>query len=224
MLNRRCAGSRHAPNQKSNSSQGGPAHRPRPVPNQAWPKTPRSAMDASQWPQSSGRTSQLSRHQPNHTTFPSLSFIVTAAAAFSNWRPPGKHFGSRPLRANKPNGCWQGRNTIHDLETELGHERLAKDQVTQRARCRAAEGRESTHCCSGRVGSRACAACSGRTRARPSGRRQSDCGTAPATKDSGQSCAATFCAASHQPSAAAPPRSASKGSAAASFGDNGRFV
>ena len=27
----------------------------------------------------------------------------------------------------------EARNTIHDLETKLGHERLAKDEVTQRA-------------------------------------------------------------------------------------------
>ena len=66
-------------------------------------------------------------------TFPSLSFIVTAAPAFSNWRPRGKHFGSRPLREEAEQLLAEARNTIHDLETKLGHKRLAKDEVTQRA-------------------------------------------------------------------------------------------
>ena len=66
-------------------------------------------------------------------TFPSLWFIVTADPAFSNWTPPGKRFGSKPTaREEAERLLADARNTIHDLETKLGHERLARDEVTER--------------------------------------------------------------------------------------------
>ena len=43
--------------------------------------------------------------------FPSPSFIVTAAPAFSNWTPHGTRCGSKPMRARKPSGCWLTRET-----------------------------------------------------------------------------------------------------------------
>ena len=65
-------------------------------------------------------------------TFPSRLFIGTAAHALQQLdiakqssRADDRSRGSRASLAD-------ARNTIHDLETKLGHERLARDEVTQR--------------------------------------------------------------------------------------------
>ena len=60
-------------------------------------------------------------------TFPSLSSIVTAAHAFSSWTPPAQALRQQTAaREEAERLLADARNTIHDLETKLGHERLAK--------------------------------------------------------------------------------------------------
>ena len=72
-----------------------------------------------------------------------------------NWTPPDKPFGSRPLRARKSSGCWRTRATRSTtLRQNLAMSVLRRTSDAA-SRCRAAEGRGSTHWSSGRVGSRA---------------------------------------------------------------------
>ena len=66
-------------------------------------------------------------------TFPSLWFIVTADPASNNWTPHGKPLRQQTTaREEAERLLADARNTIHDLETKLGHERLARDEVAQR--------------------------------------------------------------------------------------------
>ena len=83
------------------------------------------------------------------------------------------------------------RNTIHDLETKLGHERLANDEVAQRTGAEKRQIEEALHCGAGGVGERARDARAGGEGTRRGGRCHPDRRTAAAAADGGQNSAAT---------------------------------
>jgi hypothetical protein len=119
------------------------------------------------------------------------------------------------------------RNTIHDLETKFGHERLARDEVTQRTNAARQQIEETLAAIQEELAAERALRARGEG-TRRGGRCHANRRTAAATADGGQSCATAPSALPQRPSAPAAARAPSEGRAAGCclrrFRDRGMVV